>query len=82
MKTKALFSLGLLLGLVLVARCSLVRQRAARYPSPDLEQIYGTSRGNLELNPVILVPGFAGSSLRRTEDGMIVWGAFLRCRRG
>ena len=78
MNTKTLrVSLTVLLSLVLAA-CSLFRERAARYPAPDLAAIYGSSRENLDRNPVILIPGFAGSALARSADGRGVWGSFLK----
>ncbi len=70
-----------LLGLVLVSMsvvsCSLVRQAASRYPAADLDSIYDESQADLDLNPVILVHGFAGATLVRESDGTTAWGAFF-----
>lgn len=61
----------LLLALVSLGGCSTVHKIAAKYPAPDLESLYESRRG--ERNPLILLPGFAGSIVRDAA-GQIVWG--------
>jgi hypothetical protein len=56
--------------------CKQVRRAATRYPAPDLERIYAGAAANPDRNPVILVPGFAGSNLV-LENGRKVWGAWF-----
>ena len=78
MSTKTLrVWLSVILSVVFLTACSLIRDRAARFPAPDLAAIYGPLRDNLDRNPVILIPGFAGSALVRSDDGRVVWGSFL-----
>ncbi|RMH20125.1 MAG: hypothetical protein D6696_08865 [Acidobacteria bacterium] len=67
----------LLLLVLLLAGCRTVRSVVARYPRPDIARIYAAARQNPERNPVIVIPGFAGSELVRQADGKIVWGAFF-----
>jgi pimeloyl-ACP methyl ester carboxylesterase len=62
---------------LLAGGCKVVRHAAARYPRPDLGSIYHRSARNAERNPVLLIPGFAGSTLVRERDGKKVWGAFF-----
>lgn len=68
---------ALLAAVLLVPACKAFRQVAARYPRADIEQIYGRSAHNPDRNPVILIPGFAGSTLVRREDSGMVWGEFF-----
>jgi pimeloyl-ACP methyl ester carboxylesterase len=42
-----------------------------------MEAIYATALPNAKRNPVVLVHGFAGSTLRRIEDGATVWGTLF-----
>jgi len=51
---------------------------AVKYVGPDLGAIYNRSAGyHGELrNPVILIPGIAGSKLIDSQSGHVVWGAF------
>lgn len=48
-----------------VAGCGFVQ------PTPDLERLYSTARGNVDQPPVIIVPGLMGSKLASSEDGEI-----------
>ena len=73
---------ALAMAVVLVAAtilggCKTARQVAARYPSSDIEAIYADALPNAQRNPVILVHGFAGATLRRREDGATVWGTLF-----
>ena len=54
-----------------ICSCSTVHKIAAKYPAPKLETLYETRRA--ERNPLVLLPGFAGSVVRSTL-GDIVWG--------
>ncbi len=68
---------SILVTVVTLAGCRTARQVAAQYPKSDIESIYADSMSNPDRNPVVLVHGFGGSILRRTEDGGTVWGAFF-----
>lgn len=67
----------LTLALLLVVGCSTYRQVASQYPKSDIATIYETALPNTERNPVVLIHGFAGATLRRIEDEATVWGAFF-----
>lgn len=75
---KRLLLLGLLSALPLFTGCRAVRTVAAKYPAPDLEQVYlptaQSAEANAERNPVVVIPGFGGSEIRDAE-GRTVWGA-------
>lgn len=60
-----------------VVGCSAYRQMASQYPKSDIATIYENALPNAERNPVVLIHGFAGSTLRRVEDDATVWGAFF-----
>ena len=62
---------------VALGGCRTARQVAARYPRSDIEAIYAGRQANTARNPVVLVHGFAGSTLRRLEDDATVWGTFF-----
>lgn len=54
--------------------CRAVRTVAAKYPAPDIEQIYlphaqPTAEAGTEHNPVVVIPGFGGSELRDASGG-------------
>ncbi|MGB5551495.1 MAG: hypothetical protein WBO74_13455, partial [Thermoanaerobaculia bacterium] len=68
-KQRALAVAVLLLAAVVGAGCKTARQVAAQYPSSDMEAIYRAALPNAQRNPVVLIHGFAGSTLRRVEDG-------------
>ena len=57
--------------------CSAYRQVASQYPKSDIATIYENALPNTERNPVVLIHGFAGATLRRVEDEATVWGAFF-----
>lgn len=57
--------------------CSTYRQVASQYPKSDIATIYENALPNTERNPVVLIHGFAGATLRRVEDEATVWGAFF-----
>jgi len=57
--------------------CSLIDRAATRYAAADLAEIYDDSSADSDLNPLILIHGFAGSTLVRSSDGAIAWGAFF-----
>ena len=57
--------------------CKTARQVAAQYPSSDIETIYAKALPNAQRNPVVLVHGFAGATMRRAEDGATVWGTLF-----
>lgn len=67
--------LSLLLALPLTS-CRMVRQVAAKYPRPDVALLYRDAASNRERNPVILIPGFAGTRLV-LRDGRVVWGTLF-----
>jgi pimeloyl-ACP methyl ester carboxylesterase len=69
--------LGLVCLAISVVSCSMVRQAASRYPAADLDSIYENSQADLDLDPVILIHGFAGATLVRESDGATAWGAFF-----
>ncbi|MDA8020278.1 MAG: hypothetical protein MPN21_22805 [Thermoanaerobaculia bacterium] len=51
-----------------------MRTVAAKYPAPDIEQIYlphaqPTAEAGTEHNPVVVIPGFGGSELRDASGG-------------
>jgi pimeloyl-ACP methyl ester carboxylesterase len=68
---------SLTLVLSLAVGCSAYRQVAAQYPKSDISTIYENALPNAERNPVVLIHGFAGATLRRVEDGATVWGTFF-----
>ena len=61
----------------MLSSCSLIHRAATRYGAADLEEIYDGSSAEPDLNPLILIHGFAGSTLVRNSDGAISWGAFF-----
>ena len=67
----------LTLTLLTAVGCSAYRQVAAQYPKSDITAIYENALPNTERNPVVLIHGFAGATLRRVEDEATVWGAFF-----
>jgi len=69
--------LGALLAALLVSGCTTYRQVASKYPKSDIEAIYENALPNPQRNPVVLIHGFAGATLKRQEDGATVWGAFF-----
>jgi len=77
LKQRVLTVTVLLLVTGIGAGCKTARQVAARYPSSDIEAIYAAALPNAQRNPVVLVHGFAGATLRRAEDGATVWGSFF-----
>ncbi len=70
-------AVSLTLVLSLAVGCSAYRQVAAQYPKSDISTIYENALPNAERNPVVLIHGFAGATLRRVEDGATVWGTFF-----
>ncbi len=77
LKQRALTTAVLLLVAAIGAGCKTARQVAAQYPSSDMEAIYAAALPNAQRNPVVLVHGFAGATLRRAEDGATVWGTLF-----
>ena len=63
--------------LVSASGCSLIRQKASRYPAADVDAIYAEASSNPGRNPVILIHGFTGARIVRTTDGATVWGAYF-----
>lgn len=76
-KQRVLAVAVLLLAAVLGTGCKTARQVAAQYPSSDMEAIYRAALPNAQRNPVVLIHGFAGATLRRVEDGATVWGTLF-----
>ena len=77
LKQRALTMAVLLLVAAIGVGCKTARQVAARYPGSDIEAIYAAALPNPQRNPVVLVHGFAGATLRRGEDDATVWGTFF-----
>ena len=59
--------------LVLMTGCTV-----SLYPLPDFGGLYNRAAqfDDETRNPVIVIPGFLGSSLKDRDTGRIVWGAF------
>lgn len=57
-----------------LAGCSTVHKIAAKYPAPNIERLYAAPREYAGRNPLVLLPGLAGSTISDTE-GQVVWGA-------
>lgn len=71
---RSVLCLALLAAALLFAGCrAAMRSVAAKYPAPPLQQVYRPSEVSDLRNPLVVVPGFAGSELRRPDD-RVVWG--------
>lgn len=55
----------------------MVRTVAAKYPRPDIVELYRHAVKNRERNPVIIIPGFGGSQLVRRGDSRVAWGTLF-----
>lgn len=71
---RSVLCLVLLATVLLLAGCrAAMRSVAAKYPAPSLQQVYRASEMADLRNPLVVVPGFAGSELRLPDD-RVVWG--------
>lgn len=66
------FIIGSIGWVLLLTGCAL------QYRAPDLGVLYNRSAGyhGEQRNPVVLIPGIAGSKLVDSRSGRVVWGAF------
>ncbi len=61
-----------IVGLILLAGCG------GPSKGPAIGKLYNRSiqAGELDRNPVIVIPGVLGSKLKQRQTGVVVWGAF------